>query len=602
MSSETEKHIKMILSILPDKPGCYQYFDDKGTIIYVGKAKNLKRRVSSYFNKEHDSNKTRVLVKQIRDIKYIVVNTEEDALLLENNLIKQYRPRYNVMLKDDKTYPSITVKNEYFPRIFQTRNIVKDGSQYYGPYPSVYTAKVMLQMLKELYPLRTCKYPLTPESIAAGKYEVCLEYHIKCCKGPCVGLQSMEEYQQNISEIKEILRGNISQISKHLYEEMQVLAGELKFEEAQKIKEKYEVIENYRAKSTVVTPMLHNIDVFSFAENEKSAYINFMHIGNGAIVQAYTFEYKKRLDETKEELLSLGIVEMRDRFKSTAREIIVPFEMEMELGNVTFTVPQRGDKKKLLELSEMNVKQFKVDRLKQAEKLNPEQRNTRILKEVQDALHLPKLPIHIECFDNSNIQGSDAVAACVVFKMAKPSKKDYRKYIIKTVVGPDDYASMKEVVRRRYQRAVNEGSPLPDLILTDGGKGQMEVVREVIQDELHLDIPIAGLAKDGKHRTSELLFGFPPVAVGMPIQSQMFRFFTQIQDEVHRFAITFHKDKRSKSQTRSELDSINGIGEKTKVLLLRHYKSVKRIREASFDELKELIGEAKTKALINGLK
>ncbi len=602
MSSETEKHIKMILSILPDKPGCYQYFDDKGTIIYVGKAKNLKRRVSSYFNKEHDSNKTRVLVKQIRDIKYIVVNTEEDALLLENNLIKQYRPRYNVMLKDDKTYPSITVKNEYFPRIFQTRNIVKDGSQYYGPYPSVYTAKVMLQMLKELYPLRTCKYPLTPESIAAGKYEVCLEYHIKCCKGPCVGLQSMEEYQQNISEIKEILRGNISQISKHLYEEMQVLAGELKFEEAQKIKEKYEVIENYRAKSTVVTPMLHNIDVFSFAENEKSAYINFMHIGNGAIVQAYTFEYKKRLDETKEELLSLGIVEMRDRFKSTAREIIVPFEMEMELGNVTFTVPQRGDKKKLLELSEMNVKQFKVDRLKQAEKLNPEQRSTRILKEVQDALHLPKLPIHIECFDKSNIQGSDAVAACVVFKMAKPSKKDYRKYIIKTVVGPDDYASMKEVVRRRYQRAVNEGSPLPDLILTDGGKGQMEVVREVIQDELHLDIPIAGLAKDGKHRTSELLFGFPPVTVGMPIQSQMFRFFTQIQDEVHRFAITFHKDKRSKSQTRSELDSINGIGEKTKVLLLRHYKSVKRIREASFDELKELIGEAKTKALINGLK
>ena len=602
MSSETDKHIKMILSILPDKPGCYQYFDDKGTIIYVGKAKNLKRRVSSYFNKEHDSNKTRVLVKQIRDIKYIVVDTEEDALLLENNLIKQYRPRYNVMLKDDKTYPSIVVKNEYFPRIFQTRNIVRDGSQYYGPYPSVYTAKVMLQMLKELYPLRTCKLPLTPESIAEGKYSVCLEYHIKRCKGPCVGLQSLDEYRQNISEIKEILRGNISQISKHLYEEMQVLAGELKFEEAQKIKEKYEVIENYRSKSTVVTPMLHNIDVFSIAENERSAYINFMHIGNGAIVQAYTFEYKKRLDETKEELLSLGIIEMRERFKSTAREIIVPFDPDMELANVSFTVPQRGDKKKLLELSEMNVKQFKVDRLKQAEKLNPEQRSTRILKEVQDALHLPKLPMHIECFDNSNIQGSDAVAACVVFKMAKPSKKDYRKYIIKTVVGPDDYASMKEVVRRRYQRAINEGSPLPDLILTDGGKGQMEVVREVIQDELHLDIPIAGLAKDGKHRTSELLFGFPPITVGMQIQSQMFRFFTQIQDEVHRFAITFHKDKRSKSQTRSELDNIKGIGEKTKVLLLRHYKSVKRIREASFEELKELIGEAKTKALINGLK
>ena len=602
MSSETDKHIKMILSILPDEPGCYQYFDDKGTIIYVGKAKNLKRRVSSYFNKEHDSNKTRVLVKQIRDIKYIVVDTEEDALLLENNLIKQYRPRYNVMLKDDKTYPSIVVKNEYFPRIFQTRNIVRDGSQYYGPYPSVYTAKVMLQMLKELYPLRTCKLPLTPESIAEGKYSVCLEYHIKRCKGPCVGLQSLDEYRQNISEIKEILRGNISQISKHLYEEMQVLAGELKFEEAQKIKEKYEVIENYRSKSTVVTPMLHNIDVFSIAENERSAYINFMHIGNGAIVQAYTFEYKKRLDETKEELLSLGIIEMRERFKSTAREIIVPFDPDMELANVSFTVPQRGDKKKLLELSEMNVKQFKVDRLKQAEKLNPEQRSTRILKEVQDALHLPKLPMHIECFDNSNIQGSDAVAACVVFKMAKPSKKDYRKYIIKTVVGPDDYASMKEVVRRRYLRAINEGSPLPDLILTDGGKGQMEVVREVIQDELHLDIPIAGLAKDGKHRTSELLFGFPPITVGMQIQSQMFRFFTQIQDEVHRFAITFHKDKRSKSQTRSELDNIKGIGEKTKVLLLRHYKSVKRIREASFEELKELIGEAKTNTLINGLK
>lgn len=602
MSSETDKHIKMILSILPDKPGCYQYFDDKGTIIYVGKAKNLKRRVSSYFNKEHESNKTRVLVKQIRDIKYIVVDTEEDALLLENNLIKQYRPRYNVMLKDDKTYPSIVVKNEYFPRIFQTRNIVRDGSQYYGPYPSVYTAKVMLQMLKELYPLRTCKLPLTPELIAEGKYSVCLEYHIKRCKGPCVGLQSLDEYRQNISEIKEILRGNISQISKHLYEEMQVLAGELKFEEAQKRKEKYEVIENYRSKSTVVTPMLHNIDVFSIAENERSAYINFMHIGNGAIVQAYTFEYKKRLDETKEELLSLGIIEMRERFKSTAREIIVPFDPDMELANVSFTVPQRGDKKKLLELSEMNVKQFKVDRLKQAEKLNPEQRSTRILKEVQDALHLPKLPMHIECFDNSNIQGSDAVAACVVFKMAKPSKKDYRKYIIKTVVGPDDYASMKEVVRRRYQRAINEGSPLPDLILTDGGKGQMEVVREVIQDELHLDIPIAGLAKDGKHRTSELLFGFPPITVGMQIQSQMFRFFTQIQDEVHRFAITFHKDKRSKSQTRSELDNIKGIGEKTKVLLLRHYKSVKRIREASFEELKELIGEAKTNTLINGLK
>lgn len=592
----------MILSVLPETPGCYQYFDERGTIIYVGKAKNLKRRVSSYFNKEHDSNKTRVLVKQIRDIKYIVVDTEEDALLLENNLIKQYRPRYNVLLKDDKTYASIIVKNEYFPRVFQTRNIVRDGSQYYGPYPSLYTAKVMLQMIKELYPLRTCNLPLTPESIAQGRYKVCLEYHIKRCKGPCEGLQSKEEYQQNISEIKEILRGNISQISKHLFEQMQTLAAELRFEEAQKIKEKYEVIENYRAKSTVVTPMLNNIDVFSIAENDNSAYINYLHIGNGAIVQAYTIEYKKRLDETKEELLSLGIIEMRNRFKSTAREIIVPFPLEMELENVSFTVPQRGDKRKLIELSEMNVKQYKVDKLKQAEKLNPEQRTTRLLKEIQDTLHLPKLPAQIECFDNSNIQGSDAVAACVVFKMAKPSKSDYRKYNIKTVVGPDDYASMKEVVRRRYQRALDEGSPLPDLIITDGGKGQMEVVREVIQDELRLNIPIAGLAKDGRHRTSELLYGFPPETIGMPIQSFMFKFFTQIQDEVHRFAIAFHKDKRSKSQTKSELDAIKGIGEKTKVLLLRHFKSVKRIREASFDELKEVIGEAKTNVLLNGLK
>lgn len=600
--TETDKHIKTILSIIPEKPGCYQYYDERGTIIYVGKAKNLKRRVSSYFNKEHDSNKTRVLVKQIRDIKYIVVDTEEDALLLENNLIKQYRPRYNVLLKDDKTYPSIVVKNEYFPRVFLTRNIIRDGSLYYGPYPSLYTAKVMLQMLKELYPLRTCNYPLTPESIEQGKYKVCLEYHIKRCKGPCERLQTLEEYNKNMTEIKEILRGNISQISKHLYEEMQQLAGELKFEEAQKVKEKYDIIENYRAKSTVVTPMLHNIDVFTLAENERSAYINFLHIGNGAIVQAYTFEYKKRLDETKEELLALGIIEMRNRFKSTAREIIVPFHPDMELENVTFTVPQRGDKKKLLELSELNVKQYKVDRLKQAEKLNPEQRSTRLLKEIQDTLHLPKLPVQIECFDNSNIQGSNAVAACVVFKMAKPSKKDYRKYIIKTVEGPDDYASMKEVVRRRYQRAIHENLPLPDLIITDGGKGQMEVVRSVIQDELHLDIPIAGLAKDGKHRTSELLYGFPPETIGMPIQSYMFKFFTQIQDEVHRFAIAFHKDKRSKSQTSSELDKIKGIGEKTKVLLLRHFKSVKRIREAGFEELKGLIGEAKTKALLNGLK
>ena len=599
--TEKDEHIKMILAVIPEKPGCYQYFDEKGTIIYVGKAKNLKRRVSSYFNKEHDSNKTRVLVKQIRDIKYFVVDTEEDALLLENNLIKQYRPRYNVLLKDDKTYPSIVVKNEYFPRVYQTRNIVRDGSQYYGPYPSVFTARVMLQMLKELYPIRTCKYPLTPEAIARGQFKVCLEYHIKRCKGPCEGLQSLEAYQQNIAEIKEILKGNISQISKHLYEQMQTLASELRFEEAQELKEKYEVIENYRAKSTVVTPMLHNIDVFSLIEDEHSAYVNYMHIGNGAIMQAYTFEYKKRLEETKEELLGLGIVEMRARFKSTAKEVIVPFALDLPLANVSFIVPQRGDKKKLLDLSEMNAKQFKVDKLKKAEKLNPEQRTTRLLKEIQEALHLDRLPVQIECFDNSNIQGSDPVAACVVFKMGKPSKSDYRKYNIRTVVGPDDYASMKEVVRRRYQRAIEEQTSLPDLIITDGGKGQMEVVRTVIEDELGLQIPIAGLAKDGHHRTAELLFGFPPEPIGMRMDSPLFHLLTRMQDEVHRFAITFHKDKRSKGQVKSELDAIKGIGEKTKVVLLRRFKSLKRIREATFEELKAVVGEAKAKALQAGL-
>lgn len=595
------EHIKSILAVIPEKPGCYQYFDEKGTIIYVGKAKNLKRRVSSYFNKQHNSNKTRVLVKQIRDIKYFVVDTEQDALLLENNLIKQYHPRYNVLLKDDKTYPSIVVKNEYFPRIYQTRNIVRDGSRYYGPYPSVYTAKVMLQLIKDLYPIRTCKYPLTPESIREGRYKVCLEYHIKRCKGPCEGLQSLEEYQQNVSEIKEILRGNISQVSKHLYEQMQQLASEWKFEEAQKLKEKYEAIENYRSKSTVVTPMLHNIDVFSITENDASAYINYLHIGNGAVVQAYTFEYRRRLDETKEDLLTLGIVEMRKRFDSHAREIILPFPIDIEWEGVTFTIPQRGDKKKLLELSEMNGKQYKIDKLKQAEKLNPEQRATRLLKEIQDALHLKELPVQIECFDNSNIQGSDAVAACVVFKMGKPSKADYRKYIIKTVVGPDDYASMKEVVRRRYQRAIEEGAPLPNLIITDGGKGQMEVVRSVIEDELHLDIPIAGLAKDNHHRTAELLFGFPPEPIGMKLDSPLFHLLTRMQDEVHRFAITFHRDKRSKSQNRSELDTIKGIGEKTKVSLLKHFKSVKRIKEAGQDEIASIIGPAKAKLVIEGL-
>ncbi|MDD4116509.1 MAG: excinuclease ABC subunit UvrC, partial [Massilibacteroides sp.] len=530
-------------------------------------------------------------------IKYIVVDTEEDALLLENNLIKQYRPRYNVLLKDDKTYPSIVVKNEYFPRVFQTRNIVKDGSQYYGPYPSVYTAKIMLQMLKELYPIRTCRLPLTPETITQGKYKLCLEYHIKRCKAPCEGLQDHAEYMKNISEIKEILKGNSSIVSKILYDEMQTLAAEMRFEEAQKIKEKYEAIENYRAKSTVVTPSFTNIDVFSLSENEKSAFINYLHIGNGAIVQAYTFEYRKKLDEAKEELLAMGIIEMRDRFKSTAKEIIVPFEPDMSLEGITIVIPQRGDKKKLLDLSILNVKQYKLDKLKQAEKLNPEQRNTRLLKEIQSQLHLEKLPVHIECFDNSNIQGSDAVAACVVFKMGKPSKQDYRKYIIKTVEGPDDYASMREVVYRRYKRLLEESAPLPDLIITDGGKGQMEIVRQVVEDELELNIPIAGLAKDKKHRTSEFLFGFPPEPIGLVQQSPLFHLLEQMQNEVHRFAIRFHKDKRSKRQTASELDAIKGIGDKTKTLLLREFKSVKRIREATLEELSRVAGKAKAQLL-----
>ena len=601
MNEEILEYIKTILAVMPEKPGCYEYFDEKGAIIYVGKAKNLKRRVSSYFNKQQDSNKTRVLVKQIRDIKYFVVDTEQDALLLENSLIKQYHPRYNVLLKDDKTYQSIVVKNEYFPRIYQTRNIVRDGSRYYGPYPSVYTAKVMLQLVKELYPLRTCKYPLTPENIRDGKYSVCLEYHIKRCKGPCEGLQSLEEYMRNVAEIKEILRGNISQVSKHLYEQMMQLSAELKFEEAQKVKEKYEAIENYRSKSIVVTPMLHNIDVFSITENEPSVYINYLHIGNGAVVQAYTFEYKKKLDESKEELLSLGIVEMRKRFDSTAKEIIVPFTLDIELEGVQFTVPQRGDKKKLLELSEMNGRQYKVDKLKQSERLNPEQRNVKLLKEIQTYLHLEELPAQIECFDNSNIQGSDPVAACVVFKMGKPSKADYRKYNIKTVEGPDDYASMREVVRRRYMRMIDEKSSLPNLIITDGGKGQMEAVRSVVENELHLHIPIAGLAKDDRHRTAELLFGFPPEVIGMKMDSPLFHLLTRMQDEVHRFAISFHRDKRSKGQNHSALDDIKGIGEKTKTLLLKHFKSVKRIREASAEELFSLIGEKKAVALMDGL-
>lgn len=595
------EYLRGIVLNLPTGPGIYQYLNKEGTIIYVGKAKNLKRRVYSYFSKEHQSAKTRILVSKIADIRYIVVNTEEDALLLENNLIKKYKPRYNVLLKDDKSYPSICVTNEYFPRVFKTRKIVRNGSTYYGPYSHVPSMMAVLELIKKLYPLRTCNLALTPENIRNGKFNVCLEYHIKNCKAPCIAMQSHEEYMQNIVQIKEILKGNTQIISEALMNEMMSLAADMKFEEAQKVKEKYELIETYRSKSEVVSSVLHNIDVFSIETDENTAYINYLHITNGCINQAFTFEYKMRMDETKEELLQLGIIEMRERYKSRSKEIIVPFELDMEMDGVTFTIPQRGDKKHLLELSILNVKQYKVDRLKQAEKLNPEQRSVRLLKEIQEQLHMEKLPIHIECFDNSNIQGSDAVAACVVFKKAKPSKKDYRKYIIKTVVGPDDYASMQEVVRRRYSRIIEEQGELPDLILTDGGKGQMEVVRQVIEDELHLNIPIAGLAKDNRHRTSEVLFGFPPMTIGIKQGTPLFHLLENIQDEVHRFAITFHRDKRSKSQIASALDNVKGIGEKRKTALLKAFKSVARIKKASLEELAEVVGESAAKSVKESL-
>lgn len=595
------EYLRGIVLNLPTGPGIYQYLNKEGTIIYVGKAKNLKRRVYSYFSKEHQSAKTRILVSKIADIRYIVVNTEEDALLLENNLIKKYKPRYNVLLKDDKSYPSICVTNEYFPRVFKTRKIVRNGSTYYGPYSHVPSMMAVLELIKKLYPLRTCNLALTPENIRNGKFNVCLEYHIKNCKAPCIAMQSHEEYMQNIAQIKEILKGNTQIISEALMNEMMSLAADMKFEEAQKVKEKYELIETYRSKSEVVSSVLHNIDVFSIETDESTAYINYLHITNGCINQAFTFEYKMRMDETKEELLQLGIIEMRERYKSRSKEIIVPLELDMEMDGVTFTIPQRGDKKHLLELSILNVKQYKVDRLKQAEKLNPEQRSVRLLKEIQEQLHMEKMPIHIECFDNSNIQGSDAVAACVVFKKAKPSKKDYRKYIIKTVVGPDDYASMQEVVRRRYSRIIEEQGELPDLILTDGGKGQMEVVRQVIEDELHLNIPIAGLAKDNRHRTSEVLFGFPPMTIGIKQGTPLFHLLENIQDEVHRFAITFHRDKRSKSQIASALDNVKGIGEKRKAALLKAFKSVARIKKASLEELAEVVGESAAKSVKESL-
>lgn len=595
--SKTSEYLRGIVLNLPESPGIYQYLNMEGTIIYVGKAKNLKRRVSSYFNKDSHSAKTRMLVSKIADIRYIVVNTEEDALLLENNLIKKYKPRYNVLLKDDKSYPSICVSNEYFPRVFKTRHLVRDGSTYYGPYSHIPSMHAILDLIKKLYPLRTCRLALTPENIREGKFNVCLEYHIKNCKGPCIGLQTHDEYIRNIAEVKEILRGNTQTVSATLLKEMQELAAELKFEEAQKLKEKFELIENYRSKSEVVSSILHNIDVFSIETDENAAYINYLHITNGCINQAFTFEYKKRLNETKEELLQLGIIEMRERYKSCSKEIIIPFELDMEMNGVSFTIPQRGDKKHLLDLSILNVKQYKVDRLKQAEKLNPEQRSTRILKEIQEQLHLDKLPLHIECFDNSNIQGTDAVAACVVFRKGKPSKKDYRKYIIKTVVGPDDYASMQEVVRRRYTRIMEEQGELPDLILTDGGKGQMEVVRQVIEDELKLQIPIAGLAKNSRHRTSEVLYGFPPMTVGIKQGTPLFHLLEHIQDEVHRFAITFHRDKRSKSQVASALDQVKGIGEKRKTALLKRFKSVSRIRQATLEEIAEIVGKAAAQAI-----
>ena len=593
------EYLRGIVLNLPEKPGIYQYLNSEGTIIYVGKAKNLKKRVYSYFNKNHEPGKTRVLVSKIVDIRYIVVNSEEDALLLENNLIKKYKPRYNVLLKDDKTYPSICVQNEYFPRVFKTRKIIRNGSSYYGPYSHLPSMYALLDLIKHLYPIRTCSLNLSPENIKIGKYNVCLEYHIKNCAGPCIGLQTHDEYMRNIAEIKEILKGNTSEISKAIFQKMNELATELKFEEAQILKRKYDLIENYRSKSEVVSSTLHNVDVFSIEEDgERAAFINYLHITNGAINQAFTFEYKKRLGETKEELLELGIIEMRERYKSLSPEIIIPFKIEINLNNVLFTIPQRGDKKKLLDLSILNVKQYKVDRMKQAEKLNPEQRSLKLMKEIQLLLKLDRPPLHIECFDNSNIQGSDAVAACVVFKRIKPSKKEYRKYIIKTVEGADDYASMKEVVKRRYERLREENTSLPDLIITDGGKGQMEAVRKALE-EINIRIPIAGLAKDKKHRTSEFLYGFPVQTIGLKQGTPLFKLFEQIQDEVHRFAITFHRQKRSKRQLASTLDDIKGIGQKTKQLLLVNLKSVKRIKESTLEELIPIIGKAKAEIVFN---
>ena len=597
---ENEKRIsylKGIVSRLPDKPGSYQFYDDEHTIIYVGKAKNLKSRVSSYFHTEVDRFKTKVLVSKIHDISYTVVNTEEDALLLENSLIKKYNPRYNVLLKDGKTYPSICVTNEFFPRIFKTRTINKKWGSYYGPYSHIGSMYAILELIKELYHPRTCNQPITKDGVETGKYKVCLDYHIKKCMGPCVGKQTYEDYQKNINQAREILKGNSRQVLKDLKDEMISLSEELRFEEAEEIKKKYIALDTFASKSEVVSHTINNVDVFSITSDEKMAFINYIHVSNGSINQSFTIEYKKKLNETDDELLQLGIVELRERFKSDAKEIIVPQEVNVELENVTFTIPQRGDKKTLLELSIMNGKQYKFDRLKQAEKLNPEQKQTRLMKELQDKLHLPKLPYHIECFDNSNISGTDAVASCVVFKAMKPSKKEYKRFNIKTVTGPDDYASMKEVVGRRYRRMIDEEQPLPDLIIADGGKGQMGIIREVIQDELNLDIPIAGLAKDDRHRTNELLYGFPPIHVALKTDSELFHVLTHIQDEVHRFAIEFHRNKRSKRALHSELDDIPGIGPKTRDELLNAFKSVKKIREADVATLSDIIGRVKAQII-----
>ena len=601
MNAELQTYLKGIVNNLPETPGCYQYLDDSGTIIYVGKAKNLKRRVSSYFNKEQQTRKTRLLVTHIRDIRYVVVKTEADALLLENNLIKRYKPHYNVLLKDDKTYPSIAITTEYLPRIFKTRQRGKRGAIYFGPYSHVPTLYALLDLCRELYQPRPCHTPMTREGVENGKYDVCLDYHIHRCKAPCVGKQSHDDYMRCIEACKEILKGNTADVARKMREDMIALANELRFEEAQEIKRRYDLIESYRAKSEVVSNVLHNIDVFNIETEEKTAYINYLHVTNGCINQAFTFEYKKKLDETDEELLTRGIIEMRERYASQSKEIVVPFHVDLPDGMVEQTVPQKGDKKKLLELSKLNVKQYKFDRLKQADKLNPEQKQTRLMKEIQRDLGLPKLPLHIELFDNSNISGADAVAACVVFEKLKPAKSEYRKFNIKTVTGPDDYASMKEVVRRRYTRLSQEGRPLPDLIIADGGRGQMEMIREVVEDELGLEIPIAGLAKDDRHRTREMLYGFPPAIIGIKPESQLFRTLTQMQDEVHRFAISFHRDKRSKRQTASELDTIAGIGPATKQTLLKQFKSVKRIKEATLPELQALLGTARGEKIYHNL-